>query len=386
MGRPRRSVGAGSPPRGRGKEIHFRETVSCHGITPAWAGKSKYTLGTVESAWDHPRVGGEKVTTGMTLIGNGGSPPRGRGKARLRVVQVPTKRITPAWAGKSCAPLTGHITGRDHPRVGGEKHRQGTAPRAGPGSPPRGRGKGIKPCYHRVAMGITPAWAGKSCQSAAESAPGWDHPRVGGEKRLECFKETARQGSPPRGRGKGGISGDCFFLPRITPAWAGKRLIKHLVQQLHGDHPRVGGEKEIHKKFTSFRLGSPPRGRGKGKGPQWALPLLGITPAWAGKSISQTSMTKAARDHPRVGGEKGLERFWSRSDRGSPPRGRGKVPYPQRGPEVTRITPAWAGKRSVSIFSAICDKDHPRVGGEKQQHLSAHHDTPGSPPRGRGKD
>ena len=121
MGRPRRSVGAGSPPRGRGKEIHFRETVSCHGITPAWAGKSKYTLGTVESAWDHPRVGGEKVTTGMTLIGNGGSPPRGRGKARLRVVQVPTKRITPAWAGKSCAPLTGHITGRDHPRVGGEK-------------------------------------------------------------------------------------------------------------------------------------------------------------------------------------------------------------------------------------------------------------------------
>ena len=166
MGRPRRSVGAGSPPRGRGKEIHFRETVSCHGITPAWAGKSKYTLGTVESAWDHPRVGGEKVTTGMTLIGNGGSPPRGRGK--------------------------------------------------------------------------------------------------------------------------GGISGDCFFLPRITPAWAGKRLIKHLVQQLHGDHPRVGGEKEIHKKFTSFRLGSPPRGRGKGKGPQWALPLLGITPAWAGKRLKRS--------------------------------------------------------------------------------------------------
>ena len=284
MGRPRRSVGAGSPPRGRGKEIHFRETVSCHGITPAWAGKSKYTLGTVESAWDHPRVGGEKVTTGMTLIGNGGSPPRGRGKARLRVVQVPTKRITPAWAGKSCAPLTGHITGRDHPRVGGEKHRQGTAPRAGPGSPPRGRGKGIKPCYHRVAMGITPAWAGKSCQSAAESAPGWDHPRVGGEKRLECFKETARQGSPPRGRGKGGISGDCFFLPRITPAWAGKRLIKHLVQQLHGDHPRVGGEKAAFHAWLCCIRGSPPRGRGKVQRSERSKRSKGITPAWAGKS------------------------------------------------------------------------------------------------------
>ena len=230
MGRPRRSVGAGSPPRGRGKEIHFRETVSCHGITPAWAGKSKYTLGTVESAWDHPRVGGEKVTTGMTLIGNGGSPPRGRGKARLRVVQVPTKRITPAWAGKSC-------------------------------------------------------------QSAAESAPGWDHPRVGGEKRLECFKETARQGSPPRGRGKGGISGDCFFLPRITPAWAGKRLIKHLVQQLHGDHPRVGGEKLSWYKFPVWPGGSPPRGRGKVVYLSVSTFLLRITPAWAGKSSRTPAAT-----------------------------------------------------------------------------------------------
>ena len=344
MGRPRRSVGAGSPPRGRGKEIHFRETVSCHGITPAWAGKSKYTLGTVESAWDHPRVGGEKVTTGMTLIGNGGSPPRGRGKARLRVVQVPTKRITPAWAGKSCAPLTGHITGRDHPRVGGEKHRQGTAPRAGPGSPPRGRGKGIKPCYHRVAMGITPAWAGKSCQSAAESAPGWDHPRVGGEKRLECFKETARQGSPPRGRGKGGISGDCFFLPRITPAWAGKRLIKHLVQQLHGDHPRVGGEKHTAANGDGGGTGSPPRGRGKvGVRPQGPH-ALGITPAWAGKSYVFGPFRPGSWDHPRVGGEKAPARRKNLPAPGSPPRGRGKDEQGTGPPPGSRITPAWAGK------------------------------------------
>ena len=214
-------------------------------------------------------------------------------------------------------------------------------------------------------MGITPAWAGKSCQSAAESAPGWDHPRVGGEKRLECFKETARQGSPPRGRGKGGISGDCFFLPRITPAWAGKRLIKHLVQQLDGDHPRVGGEKEIHKKFTSFRLGSPPRGRGKGKGPQWALPLLGITPAWAGKSNHQPAETGFCRDHPRVGGEKPSKTY--------------------QVPKIIRITPAWAGKRKQEITQKNRYGDHPRVGGEKRLGQSVFLRFPGSPPRGRGK-
>ena len=208
--------------------------------------------------------------------------------------------------------------------MGGEKHRQGTAPRAGPGSPPRGRGKGIKPCYHRVAMGITPAWAGKSCQSAAESAPGWDHPRVGGEKRLECFKETARQGSPPRGRGKGGISGDCFFLPRITPAWAGKRLIKHLVQQLHGDHPRVGGEK--HRQGTAPRAGpgSPPRGRGKGGCGHAGRRCPRITPAWAGKSYEQHAQVQQVEDHPRVGGEKTQRTTAALVALGSPPRGRGK--------------------------------------------------------------
>ena len=33
--------GVGSPPRGRGKENHFRVVYEILGITPAWAGKSK---------------------------------------------------------------------------------------------------------------------------------------------------------------------------------------------------------------------------------------------------------------------------------------------------------------------------------------------------------
>ena len=233
--------------------------------------------------------------------------------------------------------------------MGGEKHRQGTAPRAGPGSPPRGRGKGIKPCYHRVAMGITPAWAGKSCQSAAESAPGWDHPRVGGEKRLECFKETARQGSPPRGRGKGGISGDCFFLPRITPAWAGKRLIKHLVQQLHGDHPRVGGEKVGLRREAGTLEGSPPRGRGKALVSTYPRKNKRITPAWAGKRRPLSGPCAAQWDHPRVGGEKGGHDAGEGLVHGSPPRGRGKA-------RTAYGRPAGA-------------MDHPRVGGEKTKKI-----------------
>ena len=57
------------------------------------------------------------------------------------------------------------------------------------GSPPRGRGKVEDWVDILETLGITPAWAGKSCQLAAESAPGWDHPRVGGEKILVRFEQ-----------------------------------------------------------------------------------------------------------------------------------------------------------------------------------------------------
>ena len=36
---------------------------------------------------------------------------------------------------------------------------------------------------------------------------------------------------------------DYNVRPRITPAWAGKRLCPHLMKRSSRDHPRVGGEK-----------------------------------------------------------------------------------------------------------------------------------------------
>ena len=49
-----------------------------------------------------------------------------------------------------------------------------------------------------------------------------DHPRVGGEKMADIDDVFFQEGSPPRGRGKGG-GGDVWAAQaRITPAWAGK--------------------------------------------------------------------------------------------------------------------------------------------------------------------
>ena len=90
-----------------------------------------------------------------------------------------------------------------------------------------------------------------------------DHPRVGGEKRRlsECAQWA--EGSPPRGRGKGGLALCWPPPPRITPAWAGKSTWAPSFKDLLQDHPRVGGEKQKTGFSGLCYVGSPPRGRGK---------------------------------------------------------------------------------------------------------------------------
>ena len=254
-----------------------------------------------------------------------GSPPRGRGKVVPAVIVIGALGITPAWAGKSALwPRCGRDA-EDHPRVGGEKADTLGEVLMEMGSPPRGRGKGENMNAYAEGIGITPAWAGKRLSILGLSKGGEDHPRVGGEKLVQQLHGLHGQGSPPRGRGKGiGFRYSSKRL-RITPAWAGKSF-------------PVDGRQQRQQ-------GSPPRGRGKGL-LLWPFPLLqGITPAWAGKSLSSSSTVCMDKDHPRVGGEKPHRPCHPVGVLGSPPRGRGKGSHPFLGACNAGITPAWAGKR-----------------------------------------
>ena len=111
------------------------------------------------------------------------------------------------------------------------------------GSPPRVRGKGVQSCNERVAVGITPAYAGKSWGRARTSSRRRDHPRVCGEKYTCPLMSLSSGGSPPRMRGKGlGISMS-DYSDGITPAYAGKRAAASFHPGTTQDHPRVCGEK-----------------------------------------------------------------------------------------------------------------------------------------------
>ena len=70
----------GSPPRMRGKVKIRDETPEAAGITPAYAGKRRSVPRSVVRLGDHPRVCGEKSFTVGGKLNLMGSPPRMRGK------------------------------------------------------------------------------------------------------------------------------------------------------------------------------------------------------------------------------------------------------------------------------------------------------------------
>ena len=112
----------------------------------------------------------------------------------------------------------------------------------------------------------------------------------------------------------------------------------------------------------------------------------GITPAYAGKSETDSGTAPGPKDHPRVCGEKYYCVFYRLAFCGSPPRMRGKVPPACCFCPALGITPAYAGKSNMFIDYTASARDHPRVCGEKMESSERISSTFGSPPRMRGKD
>ena len=151
----------------------------------------------------------------------------------------------------------------------------------------------------------------------------------------------------------------------ITPAYAGKSLTKPTSPQSTPDHPRLCGEKAACLPVIRTHSGSPPPMRGKATAAARTACLPRITPAYAGKSHRWNVSQEQGRDHPRLCGEKQPDCSVGYASWGSPPPMRGKVPLFSFFSKFDRITPAYAGK-SPHCRSLHCRiQDHPRLCGEK---------------------
>ena len=212
---------------------------------------------------DHPRMCGEKLYRGIRYPWSVGSPPHVRGKDSYHIRGMAADRITPACAGKSTQSLQRVLTGRDHPRMCGEKRLPSLHDFFHLGSPPQVRGKeepsGGHPEWHR----ITPACAGKSLLGQLVSANSKDHPRMCGEKSQLLPAGISSLGSPPHVRGKEVVEQRSPKPHGITPACAGKRPTLRMPWSTSWDHPRMCGEKFGKRETISLSQGSPPHVRGK---------------------------------------------------------------------------------------------------------------------------
>ena len=166
------------------------------------------------------------------------------------------------------------------------------------------RGKARPRTIWQKRSGITPAYAGKRASASPAPSVHWDHPRVCGEKGRITRGRTTHQGSPPRMRGKVYEYVHDKLRLGITPAYAGKSLQCLVLDGVVWDHPRVCGEKTKITNIIRRATGSPPRMRGKAGEVTPQAPCKRITPAYAGKSRFPERKSGEHEDHPRVCGEK----------------------------------------------------------------------------------
>ena len=131
-----------------------------------------------------------------------------------------------------------------------------------------------------------------------------------------------------------------------------------------GDHPRIRGENVLAASPRLAGEGSPPHTRGKLIACDACDRIFGITPAYAGKISISLSYPALMADHPRIRGENRLLVARILRAAGSPPHTRGKYSLRANYSQNSGITPAYAGKilhHSIKLFFTT---DHPRIRGE----------------------
>ena len=171
-------------------------------------------------------------------------------------------------------------------------------------------------------------------------------------------------GSPPQVRGKRQCMKLETLKTRITPAGAGKTLLRRHCTHHIQDHPRRCGENFSLVSLLFAVLGSPRRcGENLYFRNQQRI-HRGSPPQVRGKLVRSTSTHITDKDHPRRCGENVVAVAVFVAFPGSPPQVRGKRGFTFMEQWIQRITPAGAGKTEESACRLQPIQDHPRRCGE----------------------
>ena len=206
----------------RGKPNHTHETTRAARLIPAYAGKTFRFFSLPVKRWAHPRVCGENRSHRMQRATASGSSPRMRGKPSLPSCSREPRRLIPAYAGKTAYPSSHYRQHPAHPRVCGENPARNAPTGRRAGSSPRMRGKQNARYPELNAMGLIPAYAGKTFSRLVGRDSTRAHPRVCGENSRSDQDILDGAGSSPRMRGKRSQRFQLTVHARLIPAYAGK--------------------------------------------------------------------------------------------------------------------------------------------------------------------
>ena len=213
---------------------------------------------------------------------------------------------------------------------------------------------------------LIPARAGKTCCNSLAESTAAAHPRACGENNIAIWSITRTGGSSPRVRGKRATARSRLCPPRLIPARAGKTWSGSARSSSPRAHPRACGENLPCSTTQAACRGSSPRVRGK---PRPLLPRGGrvrLIPARAGKTLRPRPPAAARPAHPRACGENPCLKNARDGVQGSSPRVRGKPGCPLRRRSARGLIPARAGKTEVGTLGRATPTAHPRACGENQ--------------------
>ena len=235
------------------------------------------------------------------------------------------------------------------------------------GSSPRVRGKRATYPVVQYPQRLIPACAGKTTIPVMPGRPSGAHPRVCGENGSDLAAWRRSFGSSPRVRGKPSGCSDCLCDRGLIPACAGKTSCDPSRCAALRAHPRVCGENGRPRRFSRKAAGSSPRVRGKRARNMVAVSPSRLIPACAGKTCDPAAGTSGAGAHPRVCGENLKRTFLKLRKAGSSPRVRGKLGFLHALDGLPGLIPACAGKTRRNSWPARRAWAHPRVCGENER-------------------
>ena len=140
---------------------------------------------------------------------------------------------------------------------------------------------------------------------------------------MPFLSSLSSSGSPPPTRGTPAQPSGDVNLKGITPAYAGNTLSASLRHLQGRDHPRLRGEHIFPTSGRTPILGSPPPTRGTQLELCHLAVFVGITLAYAGNTGRYASKKRSIWDHPRLRGEHVVPLCEVSERRGSPPPTRG---------------------------------------------------------------